>query len=229
MDFINLSGIIDFFLQTDKQKHILLSAIILIFDFLVRYYFIQKKSNSIYSIAFALRDTILIGLFKELIDMMGFGEASVLDFVGDSIGFLFPIYLYFSYRESKKLGNKDIFNYTDDIFRHFFISLKLFKKETGESIKYGFGYFTKLIRDKINEDNFTDIEMFKAKNKSKKELQEGILSIKNITKIIKYFFIFIIYGTIDFLIELIKMPFFVLFKTFYLFFNSMAFVLNRYK
>lgn len=229
MDFINLSWIIDFFLQTDKQKHILLSAIILIFDFLVRYYFIQKKSNSIYAIAFALRDTILIWLFKELIDMMWFWEASVLDFVWDSIWFLFPIYLYFSYRESKKLWNKDIFNYTDDIFRHFFISLKLFKKETGESIKYWFWYFTKLIRDKINEDNFTDIEMFKAKNKSKKELQEWILSIKNITKIIKYFFIFIIYWTIDFLIELIKMPFFVLFKTFYLFFNSMAFVLNKYK
>nr|MDD3720424.1 hypothetical protein [Candidatus Gracilibacteria bacterium] len=229
MDFINLNGIIDFFYQTDKQKHMAVSAIILIFDFCIRYYFIQKKSNSLYAIAFALRDTILIGLLKEFIDMMGFGEASVMDFVGDSLGFLFPIYLYFSYKESKKLGNKDIFNYTDDIFRQIFIGIKLVGKETGESFKYGFGYFTKLIKDKINEDSFSDMEMFKLKNKSKIELQEGIGSIKNIIKVIKYFFIFIIYGTLEFVIELVKMPFFVLFKTFYIFFNSMAFVLNKYK
>lgn len=229
MDFINLNWIIDFFYQTDKQKHMAVSAIILIFDFCIRYYFIQKKSNSLYAIAFALRDTILIWLLKEFIDMMWFGEASVMDFVWDSLWFLFPIYLYFSYKESKKLWNKDIFNYTDDIFRQIFIGIKLVWKETWESFKYWFWYFTKLIKDKINEDSFSDMEMFKLKNKSKIELQEWIWSIKNIIKVIKYFFIFIIYWTLEFVIELVKMPFFVLFKTFYIFFNSMAFVLNKYK
>lgn len=229
MDFINLSWIIDFFQQTDKQKHMLLSAIILIFDFCIRYYFIQKKNNTIYAIAFALRDVILIWLFKELIDMMWFWEASVMDFVGDSLWFLFPIYLYFSYKESKKLWNKDVFNYTDDVFRHIFISLKIFWRETWESVKHWLWYFSKLIRDKINADSFSDTEMFKARNKSKIELQEWILSIKNVFKVIKYFLIFIIYWTLEFIIELIKMPFFVLLKTLYIFFNSMSLILSKFK
>lgn len=229
MDLLNLSWIIDFFHQTDKQKHMLLSAIILIFDFCIRYYFIQKKTNSLYAIAFALRDIILIWLFKEFIDMLWYWEPSVMDFVWDTLGFLFPIYLYFSYKESKKLWNKDIFNYTDDLFRQLFISIKLVWKETWESFRYWFWYFTKLVRDKINEDSFTDIEMFKVKNKSKIEFQEWIWSVKNILKVIKYFFIFIVYWTLEFIIELIKMPFFVLFKTLYIFFSSMSLLLSKFK
>lgn len=228
MDFIDFSWVIDFFWQSDKQKHILLSAAILIFDFIVRYFFIQKRKNSFYAISFALRDTIFIWLFKEIIDMMWFWTASLMDFVWDTIWFLFPIYLYFSYKESKKFLKKDIFNYLDDSLRHLFSSLKTTWKETWESIKYWFSYFNKVVRDRIDDSSYSDIEMFKSKNKSKIELQEWISSIKNLLKSLKYLIIFIIYWILDFIIEFIKMPFYIFGKTLYIFFKSMTYLLKKF-
>ena len=185
MDF---SLVIDFFYQNDKQKHIIVSAFILIFDFIVRYYFIQNKQNWSYAFAFALRDTIMIWLFKEFIDLLWFWEASLWDMVANIIWFLFPIYLYYSYKESRKLWQKDILNYLDDSFRQLFISIKWVKKEVWEWVYHGFSYYSKLLRDKINEDAFSDIEMFQSKRKKKKEVEEWILSIKELRKVIKYLF-----------------------------------------
>jgi hypothetical protein len=71
--------------------------------------------------------------------------------------------------------------------------------------------------------------MFQAKRKYKKEIHESHYSFKSLWKIIKFSFIFIVYGTIDFLIDLIKMPFFILFKTLYIFFSAFSFLLEKFK
>lgn len=60
-----------FLSEPDKIKHMVLSAAILAFDFAIRYFFVQKKSDVSMALAYAVRDTLLIGLGKEAADMSG--------------------------------------------------------------------------------------------------------------------------------------------------------------
>lgn len=221
--------IVQFFLQEDKQKHIILSTILLISNFYVRYYHLEKRKHAFKSLALALRDTLLIWLIKEIADSMWMWEASLADIAADIIGLLFPIYLYFAYKESRKIKEKDILNYTDDTMRHFLNFFITQGKEIKEWMFHGLTYFSMLVRDKINNEAFNDVEMFQAKRRYKKEIHESNDSFKSLWKIIRFSFIFIVYGTIDFLIDLIKMPFFILFKTLYIFFSSFSFLLEKFK
>lgn len=62
MDFL------DFFLLIDKQKHIVVSLLLLIMIFLIR--FLLKLHKSYFErFSYAIRDTFLIGMMKEGIDL----------------------------------------------------------------------------------------------------------------------------------------------------------------
>lgn len=121
-----------FFLEMDKIKHMTLSAIILIFDFVIRFYFVQKKQNGTLALALAIRDTLLIGVTKEIFDMLGMGTPDLRDLSADILGFLFPIYIYMVYLDGKKLKEDDLLTYSDDAFRELRNKTKHFKKEYSE-------------------------------------------------------------------------------------------------
>lgn len=232
MEILNwiLENIIDFLWQNDKQKHIVVSCFLLVSNFSIRYFLIQKRKNVIYALSFALRDTILIWLFKEFLDLLGFGDSSIDDFIANCIGFMFPLYLYFTYKHWVKLKKeKDLLNYTDDTFRHLFKSLGFASKEVGEWLYYRFLYHGKKIKDKINEDSFSDLEIFIARKKSRKEIQEWYSALKKLWKSMLYILQFLAYSIIDFIIEVIKMPFVILLKTLYYVFNWIAVSLERFK
>lgn len=221
--------IIDFLLEQDKQKHIFASAFILVFDFFVRFFFIQDRKKAVYAIAFALRDTILIWFLKEFIDLLGFWTPDFMDLLGNSIWFLFPIYLYFSYKEVKKLWKKDFFEYIDEYFAHLLYSLKILKKEWKEGLKYSFSYWWKLFKNKIWEEEFSSLQLFKAKNRSSKELEEWFFYFKKTWKVFRYFVVFIFYSILDFVFDIIKMPFFVLYKTFCLVWKSFLIIWKSFR
>lgn len=121
-----------FFYETDKIKHMTLSATILIFDFLIRFHFIQKKKDVKLALALAIRDTFLIGATKEILDMFGLGTPDLRDLSADILGFLFPVYIYLAYLDGKKLKDDDLLTYSDDAFRELRNKTKYFKKEFSE-------------------------------------------------------------------------------------------------
>lgn len=216
--------VIDFFTQADKQKHIFFSALILLFDFIIRYFFIQKRKNIIYAFTFALRDTIIIWFLKEFVDFLWFWTPDFMDLLWNSLGIIFPVYLYFSYKEIQILWKKDFFIYLDDYLRQLLIFLKILKKETKEWFSFWFAYFSKYIHKKIETDAFSDKELFLWKKNRDKEIAESISIFKKVFKLLKYFFIYIFFWILDFFMELIKMPFFILQKTFGLIWKSLKII-----
>ncbi|MDD2892189.1 MAG: hypothetical protein PHQ95_04440 [Candidatus Gracilibacteria bacterium] len=218
-----------FFSEMDKIKHMSLSATILIFDFIVRFFFIQKKQNGTLALTLAIRDTLLIGVTKEIFDMLGMGTPDLRDLSADILGFLFPIYIYLVYLDGRKLKDDDLLNYSDDAFRELRNKTKHFKKEFSEGLHSSFGYSWSKTIDYFIPTSFTDFEMAVKKRMKQKEMSEGKYSLSRLLKTIKYFFIFLFYAIIEFFIDLFKMPFFIIGKTLYLFFNSMTFILRRFE
>lgn len=107
MDFFN------FFLQTDKQKHFLVSLILFLSFFLVRKYILKRKWN-LKELSFSLRDVLIVWILKEILDMFWFGNPEFLDFFANSFWIIFVMYVYYFYKEYKKttdskLIKKEIF------------------------------------------------------------------------------------------------------------------------
>lgn len=101
----------DFFLATDKQKHLIISMLLLIVFFLVRKVLLHKKWFLI-QLSFSLRDVFVLWILKEIVDLFWFWNPELLDIFANFFWILVIFYLYFIYREWKKLEeNNKFFRY----------------------------------------------------------------------------------------------------------------------
>ncbi len=101
----------DFFLATDKQKHLIISILLLIVFFLVRKVLLKKKWFLI-QLSFSLRDVLVLSILKEIADIFGLWHPELLDLFADFFWILVLFYIYFLYREWKKLEeNNKFFRY----------------------------------------------------------------------------------------------------------------------
>ncbi|MFA5917607.1 MAG: hypothetical protein WC850_05240 [Candidatus Gracilibacteria bacterium] len=103
--------LLNFFLATDKQKHLIISILLLFMFFLIRKVLLKRKGYLI-QLSFSLRDVFAIGILKEIVDLFGFGHPELLDLFADFFGILVIFYIYFLYREGKNLEeNNKFFRY----------------------------------------------------------------------------------------------------------------------
>jgi len=101
----------DFFLSTDKQKHLIISMLLLIVFFLIRKVLLHKKWFLI-QLSFSLRDVFALWILKEIIDLFWLWNPELLDLFADFFWILVLFYIYFLYREWKKLEeNNNFFRY----------------------------------------------------------------------------------------------------------------------
>lgn len=104
-------NLINFFLQTDKQRHILLSVLLFVLFFLIRIHFLKRKWFLI-QLSFSLRDVFAIGILKEIVDLFWYWNPDLLDLFADFFWILIIFYLYFLYREWQKFEkNNKLFRY----------------------------------------------------------------------------------------------------------------------
>jgi hypothetical protein len=73
----------------DKWKHFLVSLYLFLFILTVR--LIIRRHHSVF-IAFilAFRDVLVIGIFKEFLDYLGFGDSELGDLIANLVGILLP-------------------------------------------------------------------------------------------------------------------------------------------
>lgn len=220
--------IIDFFTQSDKIKHIFLSAIILVFDFCVRYFFISKGRTS-RSAVYAIRDTLMIGIGKEIADALGFWTPDALDILGDVLWFLFPIYLYFLYKEAFLLKKKKLFKYGDDVIRANILYIQNVIKETYEGIVAWLKYIFLLSEKLLQQGASNRKDIILSSRKKNKELYEAKISLKKWGHVLIFTIRFFFWGILDFLIDILIMPFYIVWKTVSFFYKSIRIFLSPLK
>lgn len=211
--------IVGFFVQQDKVKHFSLSAIILVFDFWIRYLLISKGRKT-RSVVYAIRDTFMIGIFKEIADVFGFWTPDMMDILGDVLWFLLPIYLYFLYQEAFHFKRKNLFRYGDDVIRANVIYGGAVVKETLEGAIAWLKYIVLLFLNLIKWQYSSRKMLFWVAKKKNKEIYEAKVSFRKWIYVARYTIKFFSWSIIDFLIDFLIMPFYILGKTIYFFFKS---------
>ncbi len=101
---------LEFFLQVDKQRHLIVSLVLLTLLIGIRL-FILKRKWFLKQASFSLRDVLAIWILKEIVDMLWFWNPEFLDFFADSFWIIVVFYIYFIYREWKKLDNWKFIHY----------------------------------------------------------------------------------------------------------------------
>jgi hypothetical protein len=102
---------LNFFLATDKQKHLIISILLLFVFFLIRKILLKRKWFLI-QLSFSLRDVFAIWIIKEIIDLFWFWNPEILDLFADFFWILVLFYIYFLYKEWKNLEeNNNFFRY----------------------------------------------------------------------------------------------------------------------
>ncbi len=100
-----------FFLQTDKQKHLIISVILLFVFFLIRKVLLKRKWF-LAQLSFSIRDVIVLWILKEIVDFFWFWNPEFLDLFADFFWILVIFYIYFLYKEWKNLEeNNKFFRY----------------------------------------------------------------------------------------------------------------------
>lgn len=187
------------FLQIDKLKHFWVSLLLFLSIFFIR---LKLKLNKdiFYSIAYTIRDVLLIWFFKEFIDLFGFGNPEFLDFVADFVGIFIPIYIYFLIKALNKSRKEIIFQTEWDLFRKNFretySSYFIFKQNMKTQLK-----FLLFWKKDFSEDDYIKL------------LEENKLNFKDKAKILVYY-------SKSFLKAIIKLPLITIFSTFWLIYSS---------
>lgn len=215
------ADIFTFFSQYDKVKHITISAIILIFDFVMRYYFLSPKQKSL-SLVFAIRDTFMIGVLKEILDSFWYGTPDIWDLIGDIVWFSFPIYLYFLSREIVAFDKQRLFKYWDDILKQWYIDFVLLAKEGGEWLFAYIQYLCYMLNYRFSSKASIKKELFLIQKQKNKEVYEAKWAFKKLRKSLLFGGRFLIFSIIEFLIKIIKMPLYILLKTLYILCDSLT-------
>lgn len=122
---------VNFFLETDKQIHILISFLLFSGIFTIRK-IILKNKGFFRVISYSIRDVLIIWILKEFLDLLWLWTPDFWDILADSLWIIIPIYIYYLIKESKKTENTHYFKYEkkllNDIKKK--ISIKHFYKTT---------------------------------------------------------------------------------------------------
>jgi hypothetical protein len=94
---------LNFFLATDKQKHLIISILLLFVFFLIRKILLKRKWFLI-QLSFSLRDVFAIGILKEIVDLFWFWNPEILDLFADMLWIVVLFYVYYLYKEWKNLN-----------------------------------------------------------------------------------------------------------------------------
>lgn len=93
-----------FIFEYDKFRHFLISLLLFLIIFYIRKYKIKNRwflKTAFYTI----RDVFVIWLLKEFVDLFGFWNPEIKDLLADSIWIIFPIYIYYLFKEKNKINN----------------------------------------------------------------------------------------------------------------------------
>ncbi|MDP2090985.1 MAG: hypothetical protein Q8K30_05315 [Candidatus Gracilibacteria bacterium] len=123
-----------FIFEYDKFRHFTLSLILFVIIFCIRKYKLKNK-GLLKVISYTIRDVFIIGIIKEIIDLMGFGEPNISDIVANSVGIIAPIYVYYIIRESEQIEKSKFFIYEIEVFKELKQKIKTTYKRTNSLIK----------------------------------------------------------------------------------------------
>lgn len=190
----------DFFLAIDRQKHLVVS-ILLLFLFLFIRIILLKKKWLLIQLSFSLRDVLAIWILKEVADIFWLWHPEFLDFFADFFWILVVFYIYFLYKEWKNLEeNNKFFRYEirlvtklKEIFIKLIKRLCLFI-----SINYKILVYNKRI-------------LYYLPSKTRKFLFKR--SLFEFVHILKYTFVLSIVWFINLIILVIKIPFLAFYDT----------------
>lgn len=198
-----LQHIYDFLQQNDKQKHILVSLILFFLFFVIRYYILYNKKHKLLSIIYAIRDTLFIGILKEVFDYFGFWTPDVQDLLADFIWLSFALYLYLAYKDIKSISkDSNLLNYGDDVIRANILNFKKMFKETKEWVE---AFYACYINSVLLNNN---LKKYKLKLTKNKEVSEAKYYIKRFFKYLFYSFFVIFMFLFDFIINFVYMFFY---------------------
>lgn len=101
-------SLINFFLLEDKQKHLIISVLLLFVFFLIRKILLKRKWFLV-QLSFSIRDVIALWILKEIVDLFWYWNPEFLDLFADFFWIIVIFYIYFLYKEWKKLENNNKF------------------------------------------------------------------------------------------------------------------------
>ncbi len=101
-------SLINFFLLEDKQKHLIISVLLLFVFLLIRKVLLKRKWF-LAQLSFSIRDVIALWILKEIVDLFWFWNPELLDLFADIFWILVIFYIYFLYKEWGKLENNNKF------------------------------------------------------------------------------------------------------------------------
>lgn len=187
MDFLN------FFLTQDKQKHLIISVLLLVVFLLVRTTLLKRKWFLV-QLSFSLRDVLAIWIIKEFVDLFWFWNPELLDLFANIFWIIILFYVYYIYREWKKLENNKFvkleLNLLDKINHKFLVlinRLYLFLK-----IQYKITFYKRKL-------------LYYIPSRSRKFLMKRLFI--DFILILKYFFTFWVIWILTLIFLVIKIPF----------------------
>lgn len=90
------------FIPHDKFLHFIVSFGLVVIIFLIRKYYI-KDAGFIRIFAYSFRDVLIIGIFKETLDLLWYGNPELWDIVANISGIIAPVYIFFIINLSSQL------------------------------------------------------------------------------------------------------------------------------
>lgn len=182
-----------FFLQTDKQKHFIISLLLFVMFILIRRYLLKRKWL-LKELSFSLRDVLVIWIMKEIIDLFWFWHPELLDLFADSFWLILVFYFYYLFKEWKNAEEND---------RIFNLEAKLIDKLKDKSIIL---YKRFILYAKINYKVlfYKRKIMYYIPNKTRKFLLKR--SLFEFSELLEYFFFFSIVWLINLFVLIVKIP-----------------------
>lgn len=202
-----------FIFEYDKFRHFTLSLILFVLIFCIRKYKLKNKWL-LKLISYTIRDVFIIWIVKEIIDLMWFWEASVIDLFSNSIWIIFPIYVYYMIRESEQIEKSRFFIYEIEVFKELKDKIKTIYKRTNSLVKIKHKQF--FYKKRI----FNALENRIINHYFKKSLIE-------LTKITKTTIILSIIWIINMIFLLFKIPYLAFIDTYNLVLKSLNYWFNR--
>jgi len=196
-------------LEPDKIKHLLISLLIFLVIFYVRKYIIKNKWN-FEIISSTIRDVLVLWLLKEFADIFGLWNPELKDLLADFYWIFVPIYIYYIYKESKKIENSKFLKYESFLINKLILKFKQIRKKV--YILIYIKYRQLLYKKKI----FLTLENKVASYFLKKSLKELLI-------IIKHLLMFTIIWVINIFVIAFKIPFLALVDTFEIISKSISF------
>jgi hypothetical protein len=112
---------------SDKIAHFFVSFLLLVIIFWIRKKLL-KDEWFFRVFAYSFRDVLIIWVFKEVIDLFGFGNPEILDLIADFSWVIIPIYLYFLIKKYSKIKDSRKIKFETDLILKFKSSNNVLEK-----------------------------------------------------------------------------------------------------